>query len=63
MNTIKELRADVGSFNKCLKPVLHRMSAIELLRNCHPLHRGVHAKKLYLEKVITKDQALEFVRI
>jgi hypothetical protein len=56
----KELEADVVAFNSPLRKAVRTMDAIQLIRNCHPLYREDHARKLLANEEITKEDAYEF---
>jgi hypothetical protein len=57
----EELESYVIAWNKNLKEVVHNMDYPTLLRNAHPTYRSVYAAKLLELKLITKDEANEFL--
>ena len=58
-----ELEAYVYAWNTHLKDAIPAMDEITLLRNAHPSYRPDFASKLRDAKVITTDQAREFIKI
>jgi len=63
MTTLQELKQYVIAWNTVLREAVHQMEPIILLRNAHPADRGIFASKLLEEKLISKTEAIEFIRI
>jgi len=63
MTTLEKLRLDVIATNKYLREVVGNMTTLILLRNLHPNLRSEYAFDLYKEKVLTKDEINEFVKL
>jgi hypothetical protein len=63
MTTREHIEIDVCAVNTVLREKVSTMSLVELLCNCHPLHRGEWAYKLYREKQLTKEEASKFTKI
>ena len=63
MKTRHEIEINVGAINTPLKSKVREMSLVELLCNCHPASRADWASKLYKEKLLTKEEALQFTKI
>jgi hypothetical protein len=63
MEIRNELEQYVIAWNKHLKDVVHQMDLIILLRNAHPSHRVSFAAKLLEQKLISRNQAQEFIRL
>jgi hypothetical protein len=63
MNIRKDLELYVSAWNVYLKETVKTMDIITLLRNAHPTYRPAFASKLLEEKMISKDEAREFVKI
>lgn len=61
--TRRELERWVIAMNKFLWDTVGEMNVIILLRNAFPPYRADFARRLYNEKVITKEQVQEFVKI
>ena len=57
-----ELERFVVAWNTPLKESVQQMDLITLLRNVHPTYRPDFASKLKDAKMITADQAGEFVK-
>lgn len=62
-STRQELEQYVVAWNIHLKEVIHTMDYVTLLRNCNPAHRGTFAGILMNDKIISKNQAKEFIKI
>jgi hypothetical protein len=60
---IHAMQMEATSMNKYLKNAVKSMNIIILLRHCHPIYRGEHARFLYINQLISKRQALEFVNL
>jgi len=62
-NLRTEFESLAVSTNKYLREVVKGMDIIILLRNMHPIAREHSAHILYNDKIITKDQAREFIKL
>jgi len=60
----REMQLNIQGCNKILTPeVTENYELVHLLRLIHPLDRERFARKLYAQKLITKEESLEFIKI
>jgi len=59
----RELECYVIAWNTCLREVVKSMDVITLLRNAHPSYRPNFAVSCVDVKLLTKEEAREFVKI
>ena len=63
MTTLEALKQSVLAVNKVLKDKEKTMGVIELLRNCHSIYRGEYAFRLYKEKLLSKSNSEQFIKV
>lgn len=63
MEILTELRNYVVAWSTPLKESVQQMDCVTLLRNAHPAYRNVFASALLEAKLLSKNDASEFIKI
>lgn len=63
MTIRNQIELEVKAINKTLAEKVATMTLVDLLRNCHPLHRADYTRILFKNGLLTKIEAEEFTKI
>jgi len=59
----KNTERHVSAYHSILKDKVEKLPAVILLSYCHPTDRSVHARALYKDGLLTKEEAGRFFKV